>query len=493
VVYCDQTFDQKGLIRLRPTSAFYSPADGWVGDVIPYAHAGRVWLFYLHEYRENPKPGTPWDVISTTDFIDFTEHGTAIESGGPKAYDFNAYTGSVVKHEGRHYLYYTGHNPDILGDNGLPLQVVMVATSDDDMATWDKRPELTFGAPENYETSDWRDPFVFRVNDTEPWRMLITARWDHGPDRRRGVIAQLKSDDLINWQIAEPFYAPGRYVAHECPDVFKWGDWWYLVYSEFTDAFVTRYRMARSPEGPWFAPKHDTVDGRAFYASKSVSHEGRRFFIGWIATKEQQRDDGPYQWAGTLSTLEATQKSDGTLAFSSPQELRDIYSRELEIDFGVENLSSSISVPAEGMYAAQISKNIAPEAFRFQCRIEIGPDMEACGLLLRASEDGNENYAIRLEPRRGRLVFDRWPRKSIGDMQWQISGDVPHAIELERSCELEPGMHTLDVIVDNSTFVATLDEETTLSARMYDRSDGHIGLFAAEGTAVFSDLRLSGK
>lgn len=302
---------------------FFQPDGAWVGDVIPFEEDGAIHLFYLHEVRTDPKPGMPWHRLRVRDdLVGLDDLGLAFPSGGPDAADFNVYTGSIVRDpDGTHHMFYTGQNPQRLGADGLALQLVMHATSTDDMATWQRHPELTFGATPGYETADWRDPFVFRDDEAGLWRMLVTARHAAGPERRRGVIAQCVSRDLTTWEPAEPFWDPHRYLAHECPEVFQWGDWWYLVYSEFSEAFTTRYRMARSPRGPWLVPEFDTLDGRAYYAAKSAALGDRRLFFGWIATREGELDDGPWQWAGTLSILEATQRADGTLAFHPTPEL----------------------------------------------------------------------------------------------------------------------------------------------------------------------------
>src|SRR6266542_2048788 len=58
-------------------SAFFQPADGWVGDVIPIEVDGEFWLFYLLERREDPKPGTPWALVTTKDFRRFGDRGIA--------------------------------------------------------------------------------------------------------------------------------------------------------------------------------------------------------------------------------------------------------------------------------------------------------------------------------------------------------------------------------------------------------------------------------
>lgn len=470
------------------TRGFFQPNGAWVGDVIPWQENGEFHLFYLHEARGASADGMPWHRVLTDNLVDFRETGEELASGGPSADDFNVYTGSIVlDRDGVHHAFYTGQNPARLGADGRPLQLVMHATSQDGMASWQRHPEHTFGAAPGYESGDWRDPFVFRDEGAGLWRMLITARHATGPERRRGVIAQCTSTDLVHWEPAAPFWDPKRYVAHECPEVFQWGEWWYLVYSEFSDAFTTRYRVARSLEGPWIVPEHDTLDGRAYYAAKSAARDGRRFFFGWIASKEGSRDDGAWQWAGTLSVLEAVQRADGTLAFHPPAELRETFSAPSD------PLPAGTRLDAADGYADVLTSADAPDSFRLRAVFDVVDGTREFGVLLRASADGDEGYALRLEPQRGRLVFDRWPRRITGTEQWHISGDVPFAVELERPCRLAPGRHELEVIVDGDLCVATVDDATVLSTRLYDRPVGRVGAFVGEGAVTLAQFSLSSR
>ena len=115
----------------------------------------------------------------------------------------------------------------------------------------------------------------------------------------------------------------------------------------------------------------------------------------------------------------------------------------------------------------------------------------ACGVALRMAEDPDEAYYIRLEPSPGRMVWDRWPRREPGPLQWEQAGDVAHAVELERATPLEPDVtHRLEIVVDGTTCVTYLDGSVAMSARMYDRPQGDWGLFVTEGTATFTDLSI---
>lgn len=84
----------------------------------------------------------------------------------------------------------------------------MHAISTDNMHTWVKQYDWTFGSSAGYEPYDWRDPFVFYDNEMDVWRMLLAARKKTGPDRRRGVTAQCISHDLINWEPLNHFGTP---------------------------------------------------------------------------------------------------------------------------------------------------------------------------------------------------------------------------------------------------------------------------------------------
>ena len=470
----------------------WRPSSGFVGDVIPFSHAGRIWLFYLLDERpDDPtagEGGMPWALLSTTDFVQYTDHGVVLPAGGRDDEDFDCYTGSVVADGDRLHLFYTGHNPR-RGDADGSFQVVCHAVSDGDPTRWTKQPALSFGAPEGFVPQDWRDPFVYRVGET--WQLVLAARYAAAPDRRCGVVARLTSTDLEKWELAEPLWEPHRFITQECPDVFQWGDWWYLVYSEFTDAFQTRYRIARGPDGPWLAPARDTVDGRAFYAAKSVEHDRRRFFVGWIPTKQGDSDTGPWQWAGDLAVLEAHQEDDGTLAFGFPREVVAAHGDVQDVQ--VSPLDGADAVPGQGAidrHAAWIGEHV-PERCLITLTVDVDPGTQSFGLLLHAGPDGEDATIVRLEPQANRLVMDHWPRGRTGPAQWQVRGDVPYVVELERACPLPPGRHTVQVLLDGTTGQVVVDNRVALSFRRYDVGLGQLGLFVTDGAFGLVSLKVA--
>jgi beta-fructofuranosidase len=233
------------------------------------------------------------------------------------------------------------------------------------------------------------------------------------------------------------------------------------------------------------------LDGRAFYAAKSAADEdGRRFAIGWIPTRAGETDDGAWEWAGAMTVHELVQRPDGALDVRLPDTVRASFTEEHRLTFAPvlgtwDGLGASVPDGHAGAVAGPL-----PDTFLLTVDVEVGADTGAVGVVLRSGDDGDEGYAVRLEPRARRLTFDRWPRRRTGDAQWQISGDVSHVLELERAVDVAPGPHRLEVLVDGTAFTAYLDDRVAMSGRMYDKRDGGLGLFVTEGRATFTDVRL---
>jgi beta-fructofuranosidase len=345
-----------------------------------------------------------------------------------------------------------------------------------------------------------------------------------GPSGRRGCIALAASVDLERWEVREPFWEPNLYYTHECPDLFRMGDWWYLAYSTFSERHVTHYRMSRGLRGPWLCPPDDAFDGRAFYAAKTagrVPAEGgwrkERFLFGWLPTRAKERDDGAWEWGGNLVVHEIAQRPDGTLAVRLPETVRGSLPRTLPLSYRPllgqtllgakaapagepvaigewESLATDEEPSADGAERTDLGGTIrgrAPGRFGAlllgalprECMAEttvtLAPGTANGGLLLRAEGELAGGYQVRLEPARQRLVIDRWPRP----------GDQPFM--LERPLALSPGKPvTLRALVDGTCLVVYADNETALSCRMYDPRGSELGLFVTEGEGRFEGVTL---
>jgi len=468
-------------------AVLYRPALGAVGDVIPFVHEDEVWLFYLWDRRDGAGGGTPWRLVRTKNMLEFEDVGVVLAAGTPDDPDFNCYTGSIVRDNDRLVLFYTAHNPNILGTAGRDArQSVMRAFSDGNPTEWTRDSDFLLEASDGYVDTDWRDPFVFWDNEKQCWTMLLASRLDDATmTRRRGVVAALTSTDLDEWQIAAPFFSPHQYLTHECPDYFIWNNRSYLIYSEFTDRFSTRYHYA-DENLKWRTPLDNSISNRSFYAAKSFEWDNRRFLAGWIPSKANDNDDGDWEWGGTLAVLEALQNSDGRLSIRLLPELLAQFPVRVPNDFDNRPIAHtslghrvSVTHPSEDLHS-----------FRASFDVTLGEGSQDAGLLFGSEIDGDCGHFVRLEPARHRVVLDRWPRRRTGNHQWQVSGDVPYDVGAEQAVNLPAGTHHVDVVVDGSAVLVNVNEAVVLTGRAYSRHGNGIGLFSTEGDTIFTNFAI---
>ncbi len=461
---------------------FFKPRPGVIGDTIPYYFDGRYHIFYLRAFRDDDSYdiGTGWEHISTTNFVDFEDHGVALYKGIGQEQDRTIGTGCVYTDDrGKHHIFYTGINPYLRNETHYE-QALMHATSDD-LLTWTKIPDdVWYPDASTYERHDWRDPFIFKHPKTGCYLMLIAARLKAGSAARRGCTALLSSDDLTKWTIEKPFYAPGRYHGHECPDWFQIGDWYYLIFSEYTTHTVTRYVMSKSPDGPWTAPDENQFDNRAFYAAKTASDGERRFLFGWNPSKLGDSDRGEWQWGGCLSVHEVIQQPDGTLSVRMPPEAEGAFGtpHPVQLDVlepGWIHTGDAYSGQAPYSYSAALSQPM-PETYLLQGELRFGSDLGRAGVLIRMDEKGDSGYFLRFDPKAQRLEFG----KVGGYRSWYVD-NMP---ELDRPLKIEVNTPLrFKIIIDKTAIVAYVNDQVALSGRMYSNPLGCCGLFV-DGTAA---------
>ena len=465
-------------------SVFYKPADGFVGDVIPFYWDGLYHAFYLKAPLPPLRDGahhTPYAHLASRDLVHWEELPLAIEPGPPGSPDsVSCFTGACIERDGTFYMFYTGFRGE-----GEP-QTVCLATSAD-LITWEKDPRNPIIEADSrwYESVDWRDPFPFWNEEAGEYWMLLAAREKVGPDNRRGCIALMTSPDLESWEVKPPFWSPRLYYTHECPDLFRWEDYWVLVYSTFSERNVTHYRLSKSLAGPWLAPENDSFDGRAFYAAKTAGagHSERRYVFGWNPTREDERDEGVWQWAGHLVLHELRELTADGFTVSAPSAQDDLFSQAHELRFRSEIGDWRVD-PA--VYAAEAVDGFAactlgdmPDASLIEARISAQAGTRGCGLLLRCDAELERYYQIRWEPGRGRLVIDRWPRP--GDEPFMLERAIPGA-------SAEP--LRLKVFVEGTVLVVYINDAVALNCRMYNHRSGQLGLFVSEGGAAFDNVTL---
>jgi beta-fructofuranosidase len=263
---------------------FYLQAPRWLGDPERrhgHASIGHAVSTDLHNWQCLPDALAPgltgsWDDCAT-------------------------WTGSVIRHDGLWYLFYTG---TCRAEDGV-IQRIGLATSAD-LVHWQKHPAnpILTADPRWYELLDrrlwhdqaWRDPYVFPHPNGGTYHALITTRANHGPADGRGVIGHARSKDLVHWDVLPPLTEPGDFGHMEVPQWVGIDGRYYLLFccqaeqhaavrqqrTGTSPTTSTYYLMADQPLGP-FGPtgaRRLAGDAQASrYAGKLVEGPGGRWFL----------------------------------------------------------------------------------------------------------------------------------------------------------------------------------------------------------------------
>lgn len=479
---------------------FYKPKDAYIGDVTPFYDKDKKIFnfFYLIDFRKDSEEHDSdwsWYLAETSDFINISELGEAIKGGSKNDQDLGIWTGSVIKVDDTYHAFYCGGNI-FFPEKNKPEQAICHAVSKD-LLHWEKIKEHTFYAREDiYERNDFRDPFVFWNEEGKEYWMLVTARLKEGPPKRRGCLALCKSKDLENWKIYEPFWKPNLYYVMECPDLFKMGDWWYLIFSENNET-KTHYRMSKSISGPWRSATNDTFDANSLYAAKTIYDGNKRYLLGWIPRKTGKNDYNNWEWGGNLIVHEIIQKIDGTLSVKVPDSIDSFLSKEVKDRFlpimgNWEIKKDSLKPQTSDSFRFAVSEKKMPKCCKISAKIKFDKDVRDLGIMLRVSDDYEKAYYVRLEPGRNRLVFDMFPRRTLYPRYTVTSiADSSFIPGHERPIELNPGeTYQIKIFVEDNICVTYFNNEVALTSRIYNFGSGKWGVFVNEGVATFTEIKV---
>jgi beta-fructofuranosidase len=445
---------------------YYQPEGVWFGDCMPFYHDGQFYLYHQRDTR-NPGPfGEPfgWALARTSDFVHYEDMGESLEKGGNEDQDQFIYAGSVFEANGVYYAMYTGYNRDYR-KQGKASQVLMIATSKD-LINWTKSNEKLVVPQEGYDPYDWRDPYVFWNEESKEYMMILGARKLDGKKIPTGCTVYFTSKDLKKWDFKGDFWAPNLYSMHEMPDIFKIGDYWYLLTTEYSDKCKTVYRMSTTLNGPWTAPVDDAFDGRAYYAARSFSDGNKRYLFGWVPTKENEADLAKWQWGGTLVVHEVYQRKDGSLGVKIPEGVYNAFAERESLIAEPIKLSS-----VDSLLDTYLAKDTG-DLFKFETTVTFSEKTRSFGIRLSEDEATGDAYEYIFNVGENRLSFDRRP--NFPWFRYQNKG-------LERPIQLEANKeYNIQIIVDDTIATVYIDG-VALNARMYSKAGTSLAMYVVDG------------
>lgn len=283
----------------RPQYHFLPPTN-WMNDpngLIQWK--GQYHLFYQHNPYGPLWGNMHWGHAVSEDLIHWRDLPIALAPtpGGPD--EAGCYSGCAVNNNGVPTLVYTA-----TAGARNELQTQCLATSDDDLLTWNKHPgnPVVSQVPEEAgQTSDFRDPFVWRECDA--WYMAVGS----GIKDVGGTVFLYRSPNLVDWEFLNRLLTGDiehNGVIWECPNLFPLGDKWVLIVSAHLKAATgIVFYFVGSYENHRFVPVYESVlDYGSMYAPLSfVDDQGRRLLIGWLRESRSEMELLKAGWSGVQS------------------------------------------------------------------------------------------------------------------------------------------------------------------------------------------------
>ena len=506
--------DEKGF------STYYTPAVGRCGDPMPFydQKAGEFKVLYLQEYINNMSYRFhPIWGVSTTDGCNYQSLGEVLPVGA-NDYQQDAALGTGCcyynEKDGLYYIYYTGHNT-----NAKYTEAVMRATSSD-FKTWTRDELWQLNGPDfGYSGVDFRDPQIFVAEDGL-YHMVISTRPINGGDPK---FAEFTSSDMKTWNHAGQFNMIWDRML-ECPDIFKMGNYWYLVYSESYKASWSRkvkYMMATSwealkacfndPGANWPKDgKEGVLDSRGFYAGKTASNGTDRLIWGWCPFRSGSNihdmninvgagDGNEPNWSGALVCHKIIQHSDGTLTVGEVPAMAGKYNQAQNVNVMASNGYNNGTLTGDDAY---VLYNRLGTHNHISLTVKTSNNWDKFGISLVRGTDPDYYYTMVFNPEN-----ENWRKVNFEQEGYRIEKQLN-----EKGEEVEvkvygkgfvegidsygfdrPSDNTykIDIYTDNSVMVMYVNDNVCYTNRIYGIQKNCWSINNYGGSITVSDVKVS--
>lgn len=259
------------MSNMKRLEYHFEPANGWMNDPNGLIRFGGRYHALFQHYPYAPRWGQMhWGHAVSNDFVHWQELPIALYPDMEYENDGGCFSGSAVEKDGRLYVFYTSVSHE-LG------QTQSVAWSDDGVhfTKYEANPVISKNP---LGSSDFRDPKVTCIDGT--YYMVVGTG-----DNTSGKVLLFTSDDLLHWTYKNILFEGKDYTpCIECPDFFKLGDRYVLMFSKMnTSERSTIFVVGDFEDGRLVSYSINTPEwGPDFYAPQTFLDGERRIMIGWL-------------------------------------------------------------------------------------------------------------------------------------------------------------------------------------------------------------------
>ncbi|CAG5017949.1 hypothetical protein DYBT9275_05877 [Dyadobacter sp. CECT 9275] len=443
----------------------------FVGDCMPFSHNGTFYNYWLldsaHHASLNGLGGHQWALSTSTDLKTWKQYPVVL--GIDEQWEKSICTGSIVVYKGKFYAFYATR---LIDKEGKTNEQLSYAISNDGIHFEKQKPNPFYTSAPGYSKREFRDPKVFVDEKTGEFHLFVSS-WQENPVMADfgGTLVHLTSKDLKDWKLQEPVLS-GQNSTPECPDYFKWNDWYYLIYGIGGDTY---YVKSKSPYGPWEEPATQAlVEGWVNVAKTANFKDNRRIVSGWIPSRRDDKDENGESFGGNQVFRELTQLADGTLSSKFPAELIPPTGPALPIKISADlnaaleaNNIVSINSP-NGTGAAHLAG--IPRRCRITMEIEPTGRNEEYGFVARSDEKADKGY---------RITFS-----AINKMVQLGDTEIKAVDGLDKPMKIDLILH--DDIID-----LNIDGKRCIVNRTVEQKGGYFWLYAKHGQVKFKNVKIS--
>lgn len=473
----------------EPYQTFFKPINAETGDPMPFYNKEDK-MFYIYFLLGNFTGYSRGGIYltKTKDFSQFQPVSPQILTGDQADIDKHIGTGSCVMKNNTYHFFYTGFN------DGPKPSIATKATSDKLTGGWMKAPSLAINAPEGFEAGEFRDPHVYWDDTRNKYVMLVGSR-SHG----KSAIVRFQSSDLTEWEPIESIFStnsenPKKFEVetdtwiHECVDVFKMNNHWYMVFSRLNrdDHRKTFYRIADNPDGPWVKAKdekghHETFDGLYLYAGKTVSDGANRYISGWASSGQKRQSNGELSWGGMLITHKLVQQSSGKLYPTIPEAVSEKFPQESEIkdikrNGGVVGDKDRFTLSNNG----KVVFNRIPKSTKIKLKIDASKAEKKFGIAFGAHDNQDDVY---------KLTFDLSANNNYNTPALFM---IHHNNEYNFTPLIVPATKIFDVeiVIERQVCILYVNGNVAFTNTISNMEENPWMIFSETDMVTFSDIKL---
>ncbi|MHC0052177.1 hypothetical protein [Actibacterium sp. D379-3] len=269
---------------------------------------------------------------------------------------------------------------------------------------------------EGREWVSFRDPFFFHEPETGQRLMLSSARVKDGPVIRRGCVGLAREVAPDRFEFEAPLHRPGLYDDIEVPNLFRFGERYFLLGSIREDTKI-HYWYADQAQGPYENFVDNVLLPHGNYAAR-ICRNGAQVLLFSFFAKSEQVQGREFVKKLLPPPKELVAGRDGRLRLKSYRGFGDLVTSATKVTAAAQcrslyrNPYARVEDREDGIF---LSCRSGYEAFllpgvhdNFRLRSEVDLDGSGkCGLVLRVNDDG-DGYYLALDLMNGIARIRAW-------------------------------------------------------------------------------------